>query len=132
MTRHANKMNAKRVLVAEDDDLLREIVCAGLADEGFDVVAASDGAVALELFRERGPYDALLLDEEMPHLTGRQLLARLRAAGERVAALLISGNLEIDDDERTNLGVARVIRKPASLDDICEALHQEIEGQAAI
>ena len=130
MTRPASA-NARRVLVAEDDDLLREIVCVGLANEGFEVVAASDGAVALELFRARGPYDALLLDEEMPHLTGRQLLVRLRAAGERVAALLISGNLEIDDDERATLGVGPVIRKPASLDDICRALHQVIDANRA-
>jgi CheY-like chemotaxis protein len=115
--------------VAEDDDLLREIVCAGLVDAGFDVIAAQDGVSALELFRAHGPYDALLLDEEMPHLTGRQLLARLRAGGERVAALLISGNLEIDEDERESLGVGPVLRKPATLREICQALHEQIEAQ---
>jgi CheY-like chemotaxis protein len=120
-----------RVLVAEDDDMLREIVCAGLADHGFDVVSAPDGAAALRLFESAGPYDALLLDEEMPYMTGRQLLARLRHAGERVAALLMSGHLEMDDRERARLDVGPVLRKPVSIRDISAAIRRAVDARAS-
>ena len=45
-----------RVLVAEDDALLREILCDGLADQGFSVEAAEDGQGALKRFRAGGPF----------------------------------------------------------------------------
>ena len=84
-----------RVLLAEDEPLLREILIEGLADEGFDVEAAADGLEALVLYRAKRPFDALLLDEEMPGLTGRQLLRLLRGEGDRVSAVILSGVLTL-------------------------------------
>lgn len=117
-----------RVLVAEDDAPLREIVEEGLRSEGFEVVTADDGGVALEIFRRSGPYDVLLLDEEMPRMRGRELLARLRADGERVPAVLISGNLELGDEQRRELDVGPVLRKPISIEDLARALRKVIES----
>jgi CheY-like chemotaxis protein len=117
----------RRILVAEDDPMLREILCTGLSDEGFDVVAAEDGQAALELYHGDGPYDALLVDDEMPRLTGRELLSKLRQAGERVAALIISGNLVLSEAERDLLGVGPVLRKPLSINELTRAISQLIE-----
>jgi DNA-binding response OmpR family regulator len=111
-----------RVLLAEDDDLLREILCDGLADHGYEVVAARDGAHALERFQADGPYDVLLLDEEMPGLTGRELLGRIREQGHAVPALLISGNLHLEGDELAALGIGPVLRKPISFTDLDQAI----------
>jgi DNA-binding response OmpR family regulator len=112
--------------VAEDDSILREILDDGLRAEGFDVVVAKDGAEALHSYLTFGPFDALLLDEEMPQLTGRQLLLRLREKGDRVPALLISGNLELDEAERTALQVGPVLRKPIPLRELAQALRAAI------
>jgi CheY-like chemotaxis protein len=111
-----------RVLIAEDDELLREILCDGLADQGFSVEAAEDGQDALTRFRAAGPFDVLLLDEEMPGMTGRACLARIRAEGHRVPALLISGNLHLDAEECAALGIGPVLRKPISFEDLTLAL----------
>src|SRR5262245_1211773 len=115
-----------RILLAEDDDVLREVLQEGLEADGFDVVTAPDGAKALDMFRSGGPYDVLLLDEEMPGLTGRQLLGKLREQGVGVTALLISGNLELSGEERTALGVGPVLRKPIALDDLTRELRRVI------
>jgi len=115
-----------RLLVAEDDQSLREILQEGLEAEGFDVVPAIDGAQALELFRSSGPYDAVLLDDEMPRLTGRKVLARLREAGECVAALLLSGNLVLDEKEKKGLGVGAVLRKPVSIKELTAAIRRAL------
>ena len=115
-----------RVLVAEDDVLLREILCEGLAAEGFEVESAEDGRDALETFRGGGPYDVLLIDEEMPGMRGRELLWRIRAEGHRVPALLISGNLHLEAEERAALGVGPVLRKPISFADLASALRAAV------
>jgi CheY-like chemotaxis protein len=120
-------MSPARVLIAEDEAPLREILSEGMRDEGFEVIAAADGVEALELYRIAGPFDVLLLDEDMPRLTGRRLLAQLRAAGETVPAVIFSGNLDISDEERARLGVAEALRKPVSLDDLSRAIRQAIE-----
>jgi CheY-like chemotaxis protein len=115
-----------RVLLAEDEALLREILVEGLVDEGFEVEAAVDGMEALLIFRAKGPFDALLLDEEMPGLTGRMLLRLLRGEGNWVAAVLFSGNLVMEPDEQAELGVGPVLRKPVSLRELCAALREAI------
>ena len=113
-----------RILLAEDDPVLRDILCESLCEEGFRVSVARDGAHALELYQQGGPYDLLLVDEEMPHLTGREVLRRIRADGDRVPAILISGNLHLDDDECAALGVGPVLRKPISLSDLSEVVRR--------
>jgi CheY-like chemotaxis protein len=115
-----------RVLLAEDEALLREILVEGLVDEGFEVEAAVDGMEALLIYRAKGPFDALLLDEEMPGLTGRMLLRLLRGEGSWVAAVLFSGNLVLEPDEQAELGVGPVLRKPVSLRELCAALRDAI------
>jgi CheY-like chemotaxis protein len=115
-----------RVLLAEDEPLLREILVEGLVDEGFEVEAGVDGMEALILYRAKGPFDALLLDEEMPGLTGRQLLRLLRGEGDRVPAVIFSGNLVLNAQEQSELGVGPVLRKPVSMRDLCAALRDAV------
>ena len=122
----ALRIEMTRVLLAEDEPLLREILVEGLVDEGFEVEAGVDGMEALLLFRTRGPFDALLLDEEMPGLTGRQLLRLLRGEGVRVAAVIFSGNLVMDASEQAELGIGPVLRKPVPMRDLCAALRAAI------
>lgn len=116
-------MRSCRVLVAEDDPGLREILLEGLTDEGFEVAAVEHGARALELARGGG-FDVLLLDEEMPVMTGRQALRRLREAHVTTPAVIISGNLHMDDEERLRLDVRAVLRKPAPIGVIAHALRK--------
>ena len=94
-----------RVLIAEDDELLRRFLIQGLGAAGFAVVAAADGDEALRRFDADGPFDALVLDEEMPVATGRDVLRRLRSRGEGLPALMFSGQLTLDESERVALGI---------------------------
>ena len=118
-----------RILLAEDDPVLRDILQEGLGEEGFEVCVAPDGAHALERYQSDGPYDVLLVDEEMPHVTGRELIRRLRQRGDRVPVLLISGNLHLDQAERDALGVGPVLRKPISLRELTQAVRDALAGR---
>jgi two-component system chemotaxis response regulator CheY len=70
----------RTVLVVDDDELLRESVRLALADEGYDVVAARDGAHALEQLNGRRPA-LILLDLMMPDVNGFQFIEQLRQRG---------------------------------------------------
>jgi DNA-binding response OmpR family regulator len=72
-------MERPLVLIAEDDAGVRMTLEFVLEDEGFDVVAAADGEQALSVALDRRP-DAILLDQRMPKMTGKQVLSALRAS----------------------------------------------------
>jgi two-component system OmpR family response regulator len=119
-----------RVLVADDDDLLRRFLVTGLRAAGFDVVAAADGSEALGLFRGQGPFDVLLLDEEMPQASGRAVLKKLRSEGETLPVVLFSGSLTLTDAEQHALNVGPVVHKPCGLAGLVEALCQALAAGA--
>jgi CheY-like chemotaxis protein len=121
-----------RVLVADDDDLLRRFLVTGLRAAGFDVVAAADGSEALGLFHEQGPFDLVLLDEEMPKRSGCSVLRNLRSEGETMPALLFSGSLTLTALEQEALGVGPVVQKPCGLTVLVEALCQALASQARV
>lgn len=114
------------MLLAEDEPALRDVLAEALRDWGFEVVEAADGGQALEILEAQRPFDAIVLDEEMPRLKGRDLLSRLRSGGSTVAAVLCSGSLEMDSEERARLGVAALLRKPFPLEALLEVLRSVV------
>ncbi len=115
---------ALRVLVAEDDDALREVLVETLEVEGFEAVPAQDGHELLDVFHTRGPFDVLLLDEHMPGLKGRECLARLVSEGHQIRAVLMSGSVQFDESEASPLGIRVWLRKPVPFEDITRAIHR--------
>ena len=110
----------RRVLIVEDDEALREVLCDALSDEGFSVASAADGLEALDrLGRSSSPRPSvILLDLTMPRMNGWQFRAAQRT-DERIAAIPVvilsaAGNLA---DEAESLGVpsGAWLRKPVPL-----------------
>ena len=69
--------SARRILVVEDDENLREVLTVALANDGHDVDGAGDGTEALALLEQR-PYDLVLSDLRMPRVDGPSLYEILR------------------------------------------------------
>jgi PAS domain S-box-containing protein len=83
---------AGRILVAEDQDAVRDLCVKTLERAGHTVVPARDGAEAVERWAEAAePFDLLLLDVRMPGLDGGGALAAIRARGGMTPALFCSG-----------------------------------------
>src|SRR2546423_2466305 len=76
-----------RVLVVDDSDVIRQLICVNLELEGFEVVTAVDGQDALDKVHEVRP-DLVTIDVKMPRLDGFDTVARLRA-DDRTRALKI-------------------------------------------
>lgn len=82
-----------RILIVDDDPLLRPILADTLSAIGYESAAASDGVQALALLREQGDqsFDLLISDIKMPNMDGLMLLRKIRRAYPRLPVLFITG-----------------------------------------
>jgi CheY-like chemotaxis protein len=109
-----------RILLADDEPLLREAIQNLLKQLGFQVEIAKDGAEALGIFRNHPDgFDLVILDINMPRLDGRQTLQAIRAIHPGLPVILSSGNHPMD---LANLlqpnGATAFLPKPYSIDDL--------------
>jgi two-component system, OmpR family, response regulator MprA len=86
---------AARILVVEDDGALRDMLARVLSDDGFEVVLAANAQQGLTRLAADTP-DALVLDAGLPDLDGLDLCRRLRAGGNRVPVLMVSGRSAVE------------------------------------
>jgi CheY-like chemotaxis protein len=82
---------SERILVVEDDESVRLLLRAVLMYRGYQVTEACDGEEAVRFFRQKGPFDLIILDQAMPKLDGRAALEQIRAVDAGVLALGLSG-----------------------------------------
>ena len=104
------------VLVADDEEDIRELIVFRLENSGYTVIEAQDGAEALELARSARP-DLAVLDVMMPKMDGYELTQRLRAdeATSRMPIILLTARTQEADVERGfSAGADDYIRKPFS------------------
>jgi two-component system, cell cycle response regulator CpdR len=81
-----------RVLIVDDEESMRALVARTIAMDGHDIVAARDGAEALEiLVRDSGAYDLLLTDIQMPVMDGIALALMAARDFPRLTILLMTG-----------------------------------------
>ncbi|MAO82056.1 response regulator [uncultured Nocardioides sp.] len=107
-------VTAGRILVAERDPELLELVVPVLRLAGHRVTAARDGLQALGLWRNQ-PFDLVVLDEVLPRLTGLEVLHEMRADTERTqSAVVMLSSLASREELRTAVlaGADEVLRIP--------------------
>jgi two-component system response regulator QseB len=86
----------KRVLVLEDDPSIRVTNVDVLTRAGFVVDSAEDGEAGWQAICAN-EYDLIVTDHQMPRLSGFDLLCRMRAAGNSVPVVLVTGSFDLDD-----------------------------------
>src|SRR5688572_33347685 len=75
----ASRPMAKRILVVDDEPMVRALIARALADEGYEVVAVTDGHAALDAARgAEVEFDLIVTNNYMPGLSGPELIARVR------------------------------------------------------
>lgn len=119
-----------RILIVEDQPLLRRLLKTALLGQGFTVEDCGSGRAALRRLR-RSRFDALLTDFQMPRMTGLELIEALRSTGSRMAILLMSTDSpgELGLESRTLRGV-RFLRKPFGMKDLASALRRALRTSA--
>ena len=113
-----------RILIADDEESMRQLVARAIAMDGHETTTAQDGAEALEiLVRNNGAYDLLLTDIKMPVMDGIALALAAARDYPRLTILLMTGFA--DQRERAsnlNALVHDVVTKPFSVADIRTAV----------
>ena len=85
----------KRVLVCEDEDVIREFVVINLKRAGYDVVDVSCGEDALQMFeQENGNFDIVLLDIMMPGIDGFTVCKRLRERSSTIGIIMLTAKAQ--------------------------------------
>lgn len=106
----------KRILVCEDEDVIRDFVVINLKRAGYDVIDVNCGEEALKVFeKERGNFDIALLDIMMPGIDGFQVCKKLREKSTTIGIIMLSAKTqEMDKVSGLMLGADDYITKPFS------------------
>jgi CheY-like chemotaxis protein len=112
-----------RILIAEDEQPVRDLLARALTMDGHEVESAPDGAAALDQLAEAGPFDLLLTDIRMPVMDGIALALSAARDDPNLAIVLMTGYAgERERAQGLDALVNDVILKPFSLGDMKKAL----------
>lgn len=110
--------NKIRILLAEDEQMLAEILSDTLTDRGFEVALAYNGEQALQMARA-DHFDVIVTDVMMPRLDGFSLTRRLRSEGRNVPVLFLTARSATEDVvQGFKVGGNDFLRKPFAIDEL--------------
>ena len=112
-----------RVLIVEDDDATREMLCAALNEADFDIVAALDGMHALRTTIAKRP-DVVLLDLGLPALDGSGYLRRWRERDDhaRTVPVIVMSASQYGEQIADEIGAVQFFKKPFDVDELVRAI----------
>ncbi len=119
----------KRVLIADDETHILNVLAIKLQNAGFAVIPAEDGLTACELACSDPP-DLIITDYQMPGLSGVELCARLRnnpATREIPAIMLTARGFAIGKEETSQGNIRKVIEKPFSPREILACVNELLD-----
>jgi two-component system chemotaxis response regulator CheY len=124
----ASDKKSLRVLVVDDDTLMREILKAILRDEGFGLFGeAKDGVSALAQL-ERGKPDLVCLDVNMPGMSGLDVLKAMQARVPGMPVLMVTGDASMNTvREAVSLGAVGYLIKPFNAKRVADSLNAALK-----
>src|SRR3984957_16536582 len=108
-----------RILVADDQEMMRDSLAATLARDGHEVIAAGDGPSAVSRLTSGGRFDLLITDLKMPKMTGIELLQEAKRLRPEIPVVLMTAFASVHTAvEAMKLGAYDYIQKPFDGDEI--------------
>lgn len=126
-------MTGKKVLIADDEIHIIHVVAIKLRNNGYEVIAANNGAEAYELACSEHP-DIVVTDYQMPFVTGIELIEKLRkneATMHIPTILLTARSFAITQEMQDSLGVQECLSKPFSPKELLKTI-EDILYQRAV
>jgi len=116
----------ERILVIDDDEIVREVLVEYLENEGYEVIACSNGYRGLELFKS-DKFELVILDLIMPGINGIEVLKEIRRFSPRSIVILVTAFGSIENAvEAMRAGAFDYITKPFNLSDVSFAVKRGI------
>ena len=119
-----------KILIAEDEKDIRELIVFSLNFAGFEVVAAVDGQEALEKALEAKP-DLIMMDVRMPRMTGYEACAKMKQMDElkHIPVVILSAKgQESEIQTGLNVGAYEYILKPFAPDELIQRVKKIVES----
>jgi DNA-binding NtrC family response regulator len=117
---------AAKILIVEDEIVIRKNLCAFLRKEGYEVTEARDGAQAIELLNSEH-FDLMITDFAMPNLTGPELVEHVNALSPDIPIILLSGYLPSKSAKRDFAERVEFLEKPIALEDLLSAVERVLK-----
>lgn len=116
-----------RILVCDDQEMMRDSLCGLLAREGHEVVAATEGAMAISKL-EGGKFDLLITDLRMPKMTGIELMAEVKKMRAEMPVVLMTAFATVQTAvEAMKMGAYDYIQKPFDGEEIKLLVERTLE-----
>jgi DNA-binding response OmpR family regulator len=116
-----------RILVVDDEPMVRFLLTRFLEEEGHLVDEAADGIDALEHLNQR-PYDLLITDVHMPRMSGIDLVRAVRRQGNRVPVLVMDSYPDLFMESEVGAEAFAMLAKPFDLSEV-RCVLQQLEPQ---
>ncbi len=121
------KERSGRLLIVEDEHTLRKLVSEFLRGEGYSVEEAADGGEGVSRFADRGPFDVVLLDLNLPCLPGEEVCRRIKQDRPDQSVVICSAAvLDCHLDVLRGLGVDQFLGKPYHPLDLLDRIASEM------
>jgi DNA-binding NtrC family response regulator len=118
-----------RILVIDDDENIRKILVAILADEGYQVETAATAKKAVEKTKKEF-YNVALIDIRLPDMEGIELLTRLKPTTPRMRKIIVTGYPTLQNAVKAvNEGADAYIMKPFDVEKVLETIREQLKKQ---
>jgi two-component system, OmpR family, KDP operon response regulator KdpE len=120
-----------KVLVVDDEPPIRKLLRLGLSTQGYDILDAPSGKVALELIAQKP--DLIILDLGLPDIDGLELLRRMRQTNEGVPIVVLSSRgEEAAKVQALDLGADDYVTKPFGMDELLARIRAALRHQLQV
>jgi len=124
-----------KILIVDDEDDIRKMLCRVMDKKGFEVIEASKGLAALQLVRENTP-DVILLDAMLPEVHGFDICRRIKGSKRygHIPIIMVSAiyrGWRVAEDLRNSYGVDAFLEKPFKIGEVVAHVERALEGRAS-
>lgn len=121
-----NEPDKPRILIADDDPIIRHLVCSVVKSEGYEVVVAEDGRAALKILQTDTNFKGAIFDMMMPHIQGLDIIRHMRTEKRfmRIPVMMITSEQDFQLAGKTfAAGATLFLQKPFSHAQLKSMLH---------
>jgi CheY-like chemotaxis protein len=117
-------------LVVDDNLTVLEVISVMLGAKGYKIMSATSGKKALQILKKTSYIDAVILDMNMPDISGREVYQEIRKMNNKLPVLICTGNISDQfSDLKTNSQITGHIIKPFTGEEISNALKMLIQTE---
>ena len=127
MKKYQPREPIKKILVVDDEEMIRQLFKVGLERFGYEVAVASSGNEGVKCFKEN-PADLIITDMFMPEKDGHTLIHEILSDFPETKFIVISGDILMEAERKLNtnetLGTIKVFAKPIKMGDLLPAIRE--------